>query len=117
MGVNRNTLRGDIAAGYAKVNVNASTTDGAVVAAVAGKKIRVLALAARAGGTATTSTFNTKPTGGGTAISATFANAVNDGIVLPHNPYGWFQTNSGEGLSVTTGAGSATGIQVVYTLV
>lgn len=95
-------------------NIAASQTDSAVVAAVTGKIIRVLAVAFVAGGTATNATFNTKPGGAGTAISCLFANAANGGAVLPHNPYGWFETASGEGLSLTTGAGSTTGVLVVY---
>lgn len=99
---------------YAFANVDASSTDGEIVAAVTGKAIRVLAFIAVAGDTATTLTFNTKPSGAGSAISALFANAANGGEVLSYNDAGWFETNSGEGLTVTTGAGSTTGIQVVY---
>lgn len=100
---------------YAVANIAASTTDGAVITAVAGKKIRVLAVIAVAGATATNLTFNSKPAGAGTAISALFANGANGGEVLNFNPSGWFETNSGEGLTVTTGSGSTTGISVVYT--
>lgn len=100
--------------GHAFANVAASQTDSSIVAAVAGKVIRVLAVVAVAGGTATNLTFNTKPSGAGTAISPLFANGINGGEVLPFNPSGWFQTNSGEGLTVTTGAGSTTGILVTY---
>jgi hypothetical protein len=99
---------------YAFANVAASQTDSSLVAAVTGKKIRVLAAACLAGGTATTITFNTKPAGAGSAISALFANGINGGEVLPYNPAGWFETASGGGLSVTTGAGSTTGIQITY---
>ncbi|QQS08661.1 MAG: hypothetical protein IPK69_11830 [Phycisphaerales bacterium] len=96
-------------------NVAASTTDGAVIAAVASKKLRVHALAVVCGGTATTVTFNTKPGGAGTAISATFALPANGIMVLPESLSGWFETSAGQGLSVTTGAGSTVGIQVAYT--
>lgn len=99
---------------YALANVAASTTDGSVVSAVTSKKIRVLAIAVLAGSTATNITFNTKPGGAGSAKSCLFANGANGGVVLPFNPVGWFETNSGEGLSATTGAGSTTGIQVTY---
>lgn len=92
-------------------NVAASQTDAAVVAAVGGKKIRVLGLALVCGGPVT---FNTKPGGAGTAISATFSPSVSGVIVLPETPAGWFETAAGEGLSVTTGAGSTVPIQVIY---
>jgi hypothetical protein len=99
---------------FAFANVAASATDSALVAAVALKKIRVLALYAIAGGTQTNLTFNSKPGGAGTAISPLLANAQNGGEVLGFNPSGWFETTAGQGLSVTTGTGSATGIGVVY---
>ena len=101
---------GTEAAQYAFVNIAASQTAAAVVAAVAGKKIRVLALAFVCGATATNATFNSDSG----AISCLFANAANAGAVLGLNPVGWFETDEGEALTLTTGAGSTTGVQVVY---
>ena len=98
-------------------NVAAGTTDGDIVTAVAGKKIRVVSAACVAGATATTLTFNTKPAGAGSAISALFANGANGGEVLGYNPKGWFDTTVSEGLTVTTGAGATTGVHVTYVLV
>ncbi len=99
---------------FAFANVAASQTDSSIVSAVAAKKIRVLSAYAVAGGTATTLTFNSKPAGAGSAISALFANGANGGEILPYSPIGWFETVAAEGLTVTTGAGSTTGIGVVY---
>ncbi len=99
---------------FALLNVAAAATDTALVAAVTSKKIRVLAAVFVAGGTATTLVFNSKPAGAGVAKSCLFANAANGGATLPFNPAGWFETVAGEGLSVTTGAGSTTGIQITY---
>lgn len=101
----------------AKAAVAASQTDSALVAAVAGKIIRVLSITMSAAATATASTFTTKPGGAGTAISAVFTNPVNTPVSLPYNPHGHFETVAGEGLSVTTGAGSTTNYQVCYELV
>jgi hypothetical protein len=98
----------------ALANVAASQTDSNIVTAVASKSICVIAVVAVAAATATNLTFNTKPVGSGTAISPLFANGANGGIVLPENQHGWFKTSSGEGLTVTTGAGSTTGILVNY---
>lgn len=99
-------------------NVAASQTDSALVSAVAGSSIKVLGLVAKCGGTATNITFNTKPTGAGTAISPLFANGINGDTTLPEteNGDGWFETNVGEGLTCTTGAGSATGVLVIYAI-
>lgn len=98
----------------ALVNVAAAQTDSVVVVAVPTKTLKVLSFAAVAGGTATDLTFNSKGSGAGAAISPKFANGANGGEVLNHNPHAWFQTNVGEALTVTTGAGSATGVLVLY---
>lgn len=103
-----------LTAKYAFANVAAASVDASVVAAVAAKKLRVVALVLVCGASATTVTFNSKPAGAGTAISMQFQNAANGGAVLPFNQAGWFETTAGEGLSATTGAGSTTGVQVVY---
>jgi hypothetical protein len=99
---------------FAKANISASTTDGAIISAVASKKLRVIAWIAQPGGTATNVTFNTKPGGAGTAISALFACGANTPVGGGFNPVGWFETSSGEGLTATSGTGSTVGIQVVY---
>ncbi len=95
---------------FAFANVAASQTDSSLVALVASKKLRVLAAYALPGATATDLTFQSNAV----AISAKFANGANGGEVLPFNPVGWFETVAGEALKVTTGAGSTTGIGVVY---
>lgn len=95
-------------------NVAGNSTDTNLVTAVASKQIRVIALVASTSATAATLTFNSKGAGAGTAISATFNNGGNGGEVLGPCIYGWFQTNVSEALTCTTGAGSTTGIQVVY---
>jgi hypothetical protein len=99
-------------------NIAASQTDSVLLAAQgASNKIRVLQVVAVAGTSATNLTFNTKGAGAGTAISCLFANAANGGIVLPFSPNGWFTTNANEALTVTTGAGSTTGILIKYIVV
>ena len=95
-------------------NVAASQTDSQLLAGVAGKKIRVTALAFVCGATATNATFNTKGSGAGVAISPLFANAANGGAILPRNPDGWFETVAGEALTLTTGTGATTGVNIVY---
>lgn len=99
---------------FAKANIAASTTDGAIVTAVGGKKIRPLEYRLHAGATATNCTFTSKPGGAGSAISELFALGANSGRADGFNPVGHFETATGEGLSMTTGAGSTTGVGVVY---
>jgi hypothetical protein len=98
-------------------NIAAGTTDSVLVAAVSGKRVRVISAIMQAGDTETTFVFNSKGGGAGTAISMIFQNASNGGEVLPANENGWFDTATGEGLTATTGAGSTTGVQLNYILV
>jgi hypothetical protein len=100
-------------------NVAASSTDGAFVTAVASQSVRVLGAVISAVGAATVVTFNSKPSGAGTAISATFTVPVSTSgwVTLPYVRDGWFQSNSGEGLTVTTGSGSTLGIQIIYVVI
>lgn len=95
-------------------NVAAAATDSVLVAAAGTNKIRVLAVFVNGVDVGVcTFTFNSKGAGAGTAISPTFEVPLNGGFVLPLSD-GWFETNSGEALTVTTAAASAVGIIVVY---
>jgi hypothetical protein len=95
--------------------VPTATTDSSIVAAVAGKKLRILAIKAVNGATATTITFNSKGSGAGTAISAPFVVAVSAAIDFHPSEFGWFETNAGEAFTATTAASGATvAIQVIY---
>lgn len=90
--------------------VVASDTDEELVAAVVSKKLRVLALAVQCAGTATTITFESSTTTRKHRIPA----GANGGQILPFNPVGWFETASGESLTVTLSAGSDADISGVY---
>lgn len=94
--------------------VAASQTDANVITAVASRKLRILSVVFVCDSNATNIVFNSKSGGAGTAISPTFYNGANGGATLPENYGGWMQTNSGEGLSATTGAGGNTGVLVTY---
>lgn len=103
---------GTVAAQTGFVNAAAAGTT-AVVAATPGKKIRVLAFFFVTGGTQTDATFKSDTT----AVTPLIANTSYGGAVMNHNPLGWFETASGEGLNVTLGAGSTTGVHVRYVLI
>jgi len=100
-------------------SIAASQTDSVLVAAVAGRKIRVLTYMINQGDTTPSAvTFNSKGSGAGTAIWPAIKYAANGGSNPPMNKdRGWFSTLVGEALTVTTGAGSTTGVGVVYDLV
>lgn len=99
---------------YTFQNVAAASTDANIVTAVASKRIRVLSVRLSSSTVATNITFNTKPGGAGTAISETFQLGVNATESYDLNQHGHFQTSVGEGLTVTTGAGSTTGVGITY---
>ena len=101
---------------FAFVNATGATTDFAVVAAVAGSRIRVLSysLSAVVAGVSS-GTFTSKPGGAGTAISPLISLPLN-GFVSESSPVGLFQTVSGQGLSITTGL-NIVGVRVTYILV
>lgn len=80
------------------------------IAAVAGKKLRVIAMYLVAGGTATNVTINSASS----AITPLLALAANGSFVLPFSEAGWFETVAGEALTVTTGAGATTGGHILY---
>lgn len=115
----KNRRGAEIAVQSAFANISASTTDGSLgIAGVYGKRVALLSAVFMAGATATNATFNSKPSGSaGSAASMLFANAANGGAVLPFNPHGWLLTKTGEGLTLTTGSGSTTGVQVQYAYV
>lgn len=99
-------------------DVAQSTTDGELVALVANKQILVLAVVAHVGATATDIVFKSKKSGvASVAISGTFANGANGGFVLPYNDQGWFVTENSGALTCTTGAGTATGLTILYKVV
>lgn len=101
------------------VNAAAGATT-AMVTAIAGKKIAVLSYRLNAGATATTLTFESAPvSGSNTAIDFLHSCAANALMGHNINPNGepLFITKPGEGLSVTTGAGSAIGVAVIYLVI
>lgn len=69
----------------------ASSGDNTLVAAVAGKKIRVLAAFVQSAGTVN---VRFEDGAGGTALTGQMNNVANTGFVLPFNPVGWFETTA-----------------------
>lgn len=76
---------------YAAIDA-ASSGDNTLVAAVTGKKIRVISLFYIAAGTVTT---RFEAGTGGTPLTGQMNHAVNTGLCLPHNKNGWFETTAG----------------------
>lgn len=102
----------------AVANVPLSSTDFQIVAAVSSplkRRIRVLGLILTGGTAATTAVLNSKGSGAGTAISQIFNLGVGQVASLDISDYGWFETNAGEALTLTSGAGAGgVGVTVLY---
>ena len=71
---------------------HAASGDNSIVAAVSGKKIRVLALFLVAAGGVT---VRFESGASGTALTGQMNLVANTGFVLPFNPLGWFETGTG----------------------
>lgn len=79
----------------------ATNGDNTIVAAVSGKKIRVLSLFLMSAGTVNT---RFESGAGGTALTGQINLVAQTGYVLPHNPYGWFETAAGSLLNLELNA-------------
>lgn len=97
---------------FASISVN-STGDNTAVAAVSGKKIRVLALEGVATGAVT---LAVKSDTGGSAVALTGAHslAANQSLVLPFSHAGWFETEAGKALNLSLGGNVAFQGSLVY---
>lgn len=85
--------------------------DNTIVAAVAGKKIRVLALFQVATGAVAT---RYESGAGGTALTGVMAMAANGVLALPFNPVGWFETAAGALLNLELGGAVVVSGGVTY---
>jgi hypothetical protein len=97
-------------------NVAASQTDEELIPANPNAAIRIRSIAMVAGGTATDITLKSKESDqASVAITPLFANAARTPNVMPLNYHGWAQTpDVARAVTATTGAGSATGITVLF---
>ncbi len=95
---------------FAAISASSSGNNTAV-AAVDGKKIRVLALQLTANGS-----VNAKwqSGAGGTDLTGLAYLVANGGLVLPFNPVGWFETASGALLNLNLSGAVAVGGSLVY---
>lgn len=95
---------------YSKIAAS-STGNNTVVAAVTGKKIRVLAVNFSA-----SAAVNVKfqSGAGGTDITGLYYLAANGGFVLPYNPLGWFETAAASLLNLNLSGDVAVGGSVTY---
>ena len=93
--------------------VLAATANEDLLALVANKKIRVHALVLRLN-VASTARIRSSTTSNLTGVMPI---VINEGITLPFNPVGWFETVAGEALNLLNGAGISVTFSgcIVYT--
>lgn len=96
---------------FAKIDA-ASSGNNTVVAAVTGKKIRVLACFLIMTGTAVTIRFESGADG--TALTGQMTPSQGGGFVLPFNPVGWFETAAGDLLNLELGGAQSVDGSVTY---
>lgn len=90
----------------------AALGDNTLVAAVSGKKIRLLAAVLVATGGANTVRFESGA--GGTALTGQMLIALNGQLVIPLNGFGWFETVAGELLNLELSAATSVAGFLVY---
>ncbi len=98
---------------YAKIDA-AGSGDNTLVAAVSGKKIRVMSLFAVAS-SAVTVAFESGASG--TALTGQMNVGANGSIVMPFNPDGWFETVAAALLNMELGGGVSVDGCLTYVLV
>ena len=107
---------------YSFSNVSPGATDSSIITAKPNVVFRVIGGFVVCGATATSITFNSKPTGSGTAITSAVSCGSYGGLIFPapsqsnigEVPSGYFETTKGEGLTATTGAGGTVGVTLTY---
>lgn len=90
----------------------ATLGDNTLVAAVTGKKIRVLAAVLVASGGANTVRFESGAAG--TALSGQMDVAADGQLILPLNGFGWLETAAGALLNLELSAGTSVAGALVY---
>jgi len=88
-----------------------SSGNNTIVAAVSNKKIRVLSMTLSASA-AVNGKFQSAA--GGTDLTGLFYFAANGGMVLPHNPQGWFETAASALLNLNLSGAVAVGGCLTY---
>ena len=92
---------------------SAGTGDVTIVAAVAGKRIRVVSTQFKAAGVVSTKWTSSAA---GTTIDGVQSNVDGSGQQLSLNPAGWFETIAGEALVLNKTAAVQVGGSLLYTL-
>ncbi len=96
---------------YAKLTVALADDNALVANAVVNVKIKIMALWLSA---VADNTIQFKSDT--TAISSIIYVPTDGGMVLPYNPYGWFETLAAEDLNMTLTVAALVGVNITYIL-
>ena len=91
-----------------------SSGDNTAIAAVTSRRIRVLAVSISAA-SAVNAKFTSSTTSDLTKLFYLTSGDLN--VVLPYNPFGWFQTVAGELLGLNLSSGVSVALQITYVLI
>ena len=98
-----------------KIDV-AANGDNQIVAAVAGKKIRVLSMFFIVAG-AVNAKFQSDSGGSASDLTGALPLAANGGASLPFNPHGWIQTDIGKKLNLNLSGAVQVSGSITYALI
>lgn len=101
---------GGVALTVKRATLESGVTGTDIVAAVAGRRIRVLSYSLQAEGTVI---FNFADTGNA-ALYHRWSLQAREGEVSPHNPHGWFETALGKGVQFNLSLAIQVNATVVY---
>lgn len=101
---------------YVATDVNASGSTQVIAPQGAGNMIRVLSLFAMASGSVVAKWQSTGSAGTIQNVSGYIPLAAGGGYVLPHNPHGWFQTRTNEGLNLSLNSAVNVGLNITWIL-
>lgn len=79
-----------------------------------GNRVRVLSVMLMASGPVNVRWQSTGSAGSVNNVSGRLYLPASGGFVLPHNPHGWFQTNTNEGLNISLDSATSVGINITW---
>jgi hypothetical protein len=100
-----------------RVKIDAAASgDNQLIAAVAGKRIRILSMFFVAGG-AVNAKYQSDSGGGAADLTGPLPLAANGGASLPFNRYGWLETQVGKKLNLNLSAAVQISGSITYALI
>ena len=93
---------------------NSGSANQVVAPQGSGTRVRVLSVMLMASGPVNVRWQSTGSAGSVNNVSGRLYLPASGGFVLPHNPHGWFQTNTNEGLNISLDSATSVGINITW---